>query len=89
MTWNVSPASSREASAAAGNAGGVGGLYSSRWLGLGIVPADKKGMIDVALCMLALVSGGVSLELFCDSCLNGRKEAAEEAVGEFEWGNPS
>jgi len=46
-------------------------------------------MIDVALCMLALVSGGVSLELFCDSCLNGRKEAAEEAVGEFEWGNPS
>ncbi len=64
-------------------------MHSKGWPGLGIVPADKKGMIDVALCMLALVSGGVSLELFCDSCLGGRKEAAEEAVGEFECGNPS
>lgn len=46
-------------------------------------------MLDVALCMLALVSGGVTLELFCDSCLSSRKQPADEGLGEFECGNPS
>ena len=54
-------------------------------------------MIDVALCMLALVAGGVTLEAFCDTAVKskltganrGRASADGRSEAEFECGNPS
>ncbi len=50
-------------------------------------------MIDVVLCIVALMAGGVTLELFCDRPVNGETPfSAKNLVppaGEYECGNPS
>lgn len=49
-------------------------------------------MVEVAFCMLALMAGGVSLELFCDeanSSGSAGRGTPPAAVEEFNPGNPS